>query len=365
MTDPGAEEGAATATSAPRGFASDNHAGAHPEVLAAIAAANDGHAPAYGEDRWTSAAADAFRRHLGDVAEAFLVFNGSGANVAGLDAVTRGFEAVICAATAHLNVDECGAPERIAGAKLLAVPTAHGKLAPDDLGRWEDRRGDDHFAQPRVVSISQATELGTVYTVEETAAIAAAAHDLGMLLHVDGARLANAAVALDASLREITTEAGVDLLSFGGTKNGLLFGEAVVFLRPGLAEGFEFVRKQLGQLASKSRFLAVQFEALLDGDLWQRCAAHANAMARRLADAVAGLDRVEITHPVESNAVFARLSVAAIDRLLAEWPGERPFHVWHDRPDEVRWMCAWDTQPEDVDAFAALVARYAASGAPG
>jgi threonine aldolase len=357
MSDQATGGGSGAATGAARAFASDNHAGAHPDVLAAIEAANRGHAPSYGADRLTAAARESFRRHFGPDADAYLVFNGSGANVACLDAVTRSYEGVICAESAHMNVDECGAPERIAGAKLLTVATEHGKLSPDDLGRWEARRGDEHFAQPRLVSISQATELGTVYTAEETAAIAAAAHGLGMLLHVDGARLANAAASLDTSLAALTTEAGVDLLSFGGTKNGLLLGDAVVFLRPGLGEGFEFVRKQLGQLASKMRFVAAQFDALLAGDLWRRCAAHANAMARRLADAVAGIDGVEIVHPVEANAVFARLPRPAIDRLLAEWPYERPFYVWDESADVVRWMCAWDTDRADVDAFAAEVAR--------
>jgi len=343
-----------------RGFASDNYAGAHPEVLEAIAGANAGHAAAYGDDRWTKAANEAFRDHFGRDADPYLVFNGSGANVAAIDATTRGFEAVICAETAHMNVDECGAPERIAGAKLLTVATEHGKITPDDLSRWEARRGDDHFAQPRVVSITQATELGTVYTAAEVEAIATAAHELGMLLHVDGARLANAAVALGAPMRDITTDAGVDVVSFGGTKNGLLFGDAVVFLRPELGEGFEFVRKQLGQLASKGRFLAVQFEALLTGDLWQRCAAHANRMASRLAEAVGAVEGVEIVHPVEANAVFARLPRKAIEGLLGAWPGERAFYVWDAAANEVRWMCAWDTQLEDVDEFAAQVARYAA-----
>jgi threonine aldolase len=343
-------------TTAIRGFASDNHAGAHPHVLAAIAAANEGHAPAYGEDRHTAGAAERFRDHFGPDAEAFLVFNGSGANVGSLDAVTRGYEAAICTEQAHMNVDECGAPERIAGAKLLTVATEHGKLGPGDLARWEHRRGDDHFPQPRVVSITQATELGTVYTLAETRAIADAAHDLGLLVHVDGARLANAAVALDAGLGELTAGCGVDLVSVGGTKNGLLFGEAVVFLRPGLGEGFEFVRKQLGQLASKMRFIAVQFDALLEGELWRENAAHANAMARRLADGVSGIDRLEIVHPVEANAVFARLPRAAIDGLLEGSAYERPFYVWDEEADVVRWMCAWDTSPEEVDEFAAAVA---------
>jgi threonine aldolase len=346
----------AQSTAVARGFASDNHPGAHPEVIAAITAANDGHAPSYGEDRFTAAVSERFREHFGADAESFLVFNGSGANVACIDAVTRSYEAVICTEQAHMNVDECGAPERIAGAKLLSVPTEHGKLTPGDLGRWEGRRGDDHFPQPRLVSITQATELGTVYGVDETRAITAAAHRLDLLVHIDGARLANAAAALGATLGELTTDAGVDLVSFGGTKNGLLFGDAVVFCRPGLGESFEFVRKQLGQLASKMRFLAVQFEALLAGDLWLRNATHANAMARRLADAAVAIDRVEIIHPVEANAVFARLPRPAIDRLLTESEYERPFYVWDEDADVVRWMCAWDTTSEDVDAFAGAVA---------
>ena len=340
---------------APHDFASDNHAGVHPDVLAAIATANEGHADSYGADDWTARVEETFRRHFGDDARAFLVFNGSGANVACLDAVLRPHEAVICAETAHLNVDECGAPERIAGAKLLTVPTEHGKLSPDDLGRWEERRGDEHTAQPRLVSITQSTELGTVYTPEEIAAIADRAHQLGMLLHVDGARLANAAAALDTSLAAITSEAGVDLLSFGGTKNGLMFGEAVVVLREGLAEHFKFVRKQLLQLNSKMRFAAVQFEALLAEGLWLENARNANQMAARLADAVRDIEAVEVVHPVEANAVFARLPRATADRLIEGLPGQSPFYVWDEAAEVVRWMCSWDTTAEDVDSFAAAL----------
>jgi threonine aldolase len=339
-----------------RGFGSDNHAGAHPEVLEAIAAANDGHAASYGDDAWTARAEELFRDHFGADARAFCVFNGSGANVAAIDALTRPFEGVICTDVAHMNTDECGAPERLAGAKLLTVATEHGKLSPDDLRRWEQSRGDEHQVQPRLVSITQATELGTVYTLEETRAIATAAHELGMLVHVDGARLANAAAALDAPLAALTTEAGVDAVSFGGTKNGLLLGDAVVFCRPELAADFDFTRKQLLQLASKMRFVSAQFEALLGGELWLQNARHANAMAARLAAAVEAVDGVEISHPVEANAVFARLPRAAIERLLAELPGEHPFYVWNEAANEVRWMCAWDTTPEDVDEFAGAIA---------
>jgi threonine aldolase len=264
---------------------------------------------------------------------------------------------VICTDTAHMHIDECGAPERIAGAKLYTVATEHGKLTPDDLGRWEARRGDDHHAQQRVVSITQATELGTVYTAAETRALADASHELGMLLHVDGARLAYAAASLGVGLSELTTDCGVDVLSFGATKNGLAFGDAVVFLKPELADGFEFVRKQLGQLASKMRFVSAQLEALLAGDLWLENARHANAMAGRLVDGVRGLDGLEIVHPVEANAVFARIPRAAIETLRTELPGEPPFHVWDEQENVVRWMCAWDTTTEDVDEFAGAIAR--------
>ncbi len=341
-------------------FASDNHAGAHPEVLEAIAAANAGHAGSYGADPWTERAEALIAERFG-AARAFLVFNGTGANVASIASVTRPFDAVVCTDTAHMEVDECGAPERLVGVKLLTVSTDHGKLSPADLGRWEDKRGDEHHVQPRLVSITQSTELGTVYTAAEIAALADAAHALGMYLHVDGARLANAAAALDASFAELTTEAGVDLVSFGGTKNGLVFGEAVVFCNPELGADFAFTRKQLGQLASKMRFVSAQFEALLAGDLWLRGARHANEMAARLAEAVGDIDGLEVSHPVEANAVFARLPRAAIERLLDELPAEHPFYIWDDARDEVRWMCAWDTAEADVDAFAARVREAVAA----
>lgn len=340
-----------------RGFASDNHAGIHPEVLEAIAAANEGHADSYGADAWTARAEAAFRAHFGPDARAFCVFNGTGANVAAIDSLTRAQEAVICTETAHMHIDECGAPERLTGTKLLAVPTEHGKLTPADVERWESRRGDEHQAQPRVVSITQSSERGTVYTLEETRAIADAAHALDMYLHVDGARLANAAAALDSTLIALSADAGVDVVSFGGTKNGLMLGDAVVFVAPGLGDRFAYTRKQLGQLASKMRFISAQFEALLSTDLWLRNASHANAMAARLADAVAAIDGVEVSHPVDANAVFARLDPQATDRLLAGLDGDHPFYVWDAATGEVRWMCSWDTEPEDVDAFAAAIAE--------
>ncbi len=341
----------------PRGFASDNNSGAHPEVLAAIAAANDGHVVAYGDDEYTAAARERFREHFGEQAEPFLVFNGTGANVAAIDALTEPREGAICTDVAHMHVDECGAPERLAGIKLLTVAVADGKLTASDVRRWEGSRGDEHRIQPRVVSITQATELGTVYTVDETRAIADQVHELGMYLHVDGARLANAAVSLDAPLRALTTDAGVDVISFGGTKNGLLLGDAVVFLKAELGETFLFTRKQLGQLASKMRFLAAQFDALLASDLWLRNATRANAMARRLGEAISSIDGVELAHPVQANGVFATLPGPAIDRLRNALPANLPFYVWDEAAGTIRLMCSWDTTEEDVDGLASKVAE--------
>jgi threonine aldolase len=348
-----------------RGFASDNYSGVHPEILEAIAAANDGHAPAYGADRWTAGAAERFREHFGPAARAFPVFNGSGANVVAIAAVTEPWQAVICPATAHLHVDECGAPERVAGVKLLTVDAPDGKLTPELLESafpWE-RIGDEHASQPRVASIANSTELGTVYTPAEVGAIAEAAHRRGLLLHVDGARIANAAAACGVTLREMSTDAGVDLLSFGGTKNGLLFGEAVVFLAEGRGEGAAFVRKQLMQLASKMRFASVQLEALLSGDLWLRNASHANRMAARLGAALEGIEGVELAQPVEANGVFARLPADAIERLELDPDGNRAFYVWDEPSGTVRLMCSWDTEPTDVDAFAASLERSLAGAA--
>jgi threonine aldolase len=343
-----------------RGFGSDNAAGILPEALEAIAAANTGHATAYGNDEWTARAEAGFRQHFGEQARAFVVFNGTGANVTGLRALLRPHEAVVCAETAHLNVDEGGAPEFVAGIKLLAVATPDGKLTPELVRGRLVRFGDEHAVQPRVISITQSTELGTVYTPDEIAALADLAHQTGLLLHVDGARLANAAAALDLPLRAITSDAGVDALSFGGTKNGLLAGEAVVLLHPGLADAMPYLRKQSMQLASKMRFLSAQLAALLTDDLWRRPAAHANAMAARLAAAVEGMPGVTITQPVEANAVFAILPREATGALQERFH----FYTWDEATGEVRWMCAWDTTTEDVDAFAQAIAEAVGAPAP-
>jgi threonine aldolase len=338
-------------TTSARGFASDNSAGVHPAVLQALAAVNTGHTFGYGHDSHTEEAQRRMAEHFGDSARAFFVFNGTAANVLALRAACRPWEAVICADSSHLNVDECGAPEFIAGVKLLTVAGEHGKLTPELVDSRIERVGDEHAVQPRVVSISQCTELGTVYTREEVAALADHAHASGLLLHMDGARLSNAAAALQLPLRGLTTETGVDVLSFGGTKNGLLGGEAVVFLSSELADGFDYVRKQSLQLASKMRFLAAQFTAVLSNDLWLRNARHANAMAARLADAVADVPGLKITRPVQTNVVFASLPAEACASLRQQFA----FYVWDERHDEVRWMCSWDTTEEDVDTFAEAV----------
>jgi threonine aldolase len=335
----------------PRAFASDNNAGVHPEVLAAITAANDGHVRSYGHDSYTARAEAIFRRHFGEQASAWFVFNGTAANVLGLQAVTRPHHAVLCAEGAHIQVDECGAPERFTGCKVIPLPTPDGKLRPTDLGRHLQSVGDEHRVQPRVVSISQATELGTVYTPAEVRALADAAHREQLLLHMDGARIANAAVTLGVPFRAFTTDAGVDVLSFGGTKNGLLAAEAVVFPGGQAVPEMPFIRKQGMQLASKMRFLSAQFEAMLGGDLWERNARHANRLARLLADRVRDVPGITITQPVEANGVFARVPSAHIPALQ-----ERAFFfVWNADTSEVRWMTAWDTTEADVEGFAQAV----------
>jgi threonine aldolase len=330
------------------GFASDNHAGVHPEVLQAIGAANDGHAAAYGGDPWTTRALQRFREHFGPSARAFPVFNGTAANVLSIETLTQPWQAVICARTAHLHVDECGAPER-AGRKLLVVDTPDGKVTPELIEPLLVRIGDEHAVQPRVVSIAQSTELGTVYTPPQIEALSTWAHAHGLLLHMDGSRLANAAAALGLPLRALTTDAGVDALSFGATKNGAMGVEAVVLLRDDIDDGLRFRRKQSMQLGSKMRYMSAQLDALLAGDLWKRNAEHANAMARRLADAVGHLPGVRITQAVEANALFVILDPTVTERLQRDWP----FYVWDEATGEVRWMTGWDTVPEDVDAFAA------------
>ena len=334
-----------------RGFASDNYAGAHPEVLQALAEANEGHQISYGEDAYTARLQEVLRGHLGEQAEAFPVFNGTGANVTALTAMLPRWGAVVTSANAHIHTDEGGAPERVMGLKLLTVPTPDGKLTPELIDREAWGYGDEHRAQPLVVSITQSTELGTVYTPDEVRAITEHAHSRGMTVHMDGARISNAAAALGVPLRAFTTDANVDVISLGGTKNGILFGEAIVVLNPDAANGLVFLRKLTMQLASKMRFISAQLLALYEGDLWLRSAQHANAMAARLRGAVADIDTVRFTQATDANAMFVILPPGVADRLRERFR----FYDWNPATGEVRWMTAWDTTEADVDAFAAAI----------
>jgi threonine aldolase len=337
-----------------RGFSSDNAAGAHPAVLEAVSAANQGHSLAYGDDPWTEEAGARFRDLFGPTSEAFLVWNGTGANVMALASMVQPADCVVCTEWSHIHVDEAGAPERALGSKLVPLPSADGKLVPDQLADLVHWKGVQHHTQPGVLSITQSTELGTVYTADEVASLCEAAHRMGMLVHLDGARIANATAALGgtiAALRSFTVDAGVDVLSFGGTKAGALGAEAVVYLNPALARRALYVRKMVNQLPSKMRFVAAQFNALLHDDLWLRLAEHSNAMAVQLYDATSAIPGVSIDRPPQVNSLFVVLPTEAI-APLCDWCF---FWDWDLSRDQVRWMTAWDTTPGDVDRFAAGV----------
>ncbi len=331
-----------------RGFASDNNSGVHPEVMEAISAANTGHTIAYGDDPYTEEAVRKIKDCFGEETEPFFVFGGTAANVLGLDRVTAPYHSIICAESSHVHNDECGAPERFTGCKLLTVPSPDGKIAVEGIEKHLHGFDFEHHSQPKAVTITQATELGTVYTPQEIEAIADYVHSFGLLLHIDGARLCNAAVSLGVSLRRITTDVGVDVLSFGGTKNGLMFGECVVFLKKNLARHFKYIRKQGMQLASKMRYIGAQYSAYLSNDLWLRNAKHANEMARLLADEVESIPQVQLTQKVESNGVFAIVPKDAIPNLQKKYF----FYVWNESTSEVRWMTSYDTTPQDVTNFA-------------
>jgi len=336
-----------------RSFASDNNAGVHPEIIKAIKAANEGHVVAYGDDPFTARAVKLFQKHFGPDIAVYFVFGGTGANVLGLKAITKSHQAIICAETAHVNVDECGAPENFTGCKLLAISTSDGKLRVEQIKPLLHGIGVEHHVQPAVISISQATEMGTVYTKKELKTLALFAHEHGMLLHVDGARLSNAAVSLDASLKEITADVGVDVLSFGGTKNGMMYGEAVVFFNPKLAADFKYIRKQGMQLSSKMRFISAQFEAMLSGNLWRRGPEHANRMAQLLAGELAKLSQIKITQPVEANGVFAEIPKKYISALQKKYF----FYVWNEETSEVRLMASFDTSEDDIRDFVKFVRK--------
>jgi threonine aldolase len=334
-----------------RGFASDNYSGVHPEILAAIAAANGGHQPSYGGDVYTQRLRDVFRHHFGPDARTYPVLTGTGANVIALQAACDRWASVICADSAHIHVDECGAPEKVGGLKLLTVPTTDGKLTVDAIRREARGFDDEHRAQPQVVSLAQPTELGTVYTPAEIRAITAFAHAHDMLVHVDGARLANAAAHLGLPLRAFTTDAGVDILSFGGTKNGMLLGEAVVILNSVLDRGVDYLRKASMQLASKMRFISAQFLALLDGDLWLRNATHANAMATLLDEQIRDLPGLTVNYPVQGNALFVTLPEPALAALHEQFH----FYDWAGSPAQARWMTTFDTTPDDIQGLVKAV----------
>jgi threonine aldolase len=335
-----------------RSFASDNNAGIHPDVLKAISAANRGHAVGYGDDTYTAAAVRRFKEYFDSDIEVFLVFNGTAANCLSLKALTDSYHAVICTEAAHIYTDECGAPERFTGCKLIPIPASDGKLTVEAVSHAYHGIGDQHHVQPLVISITQATEMGTVYKPQEVKALARFAHERNMFLHMDGARIANAAVRLGLSLRQTTRDLGVDVLSFGGTKNGLMGAEAVVFFDRTLARNFQFLRKQGMQLASKMRFISAQLQALLSNGLWRKNAQHANRMAKLLEKAVSKIPGIKIVYPVEANGVFAQIPHDAIAKLQERYF----FYVWSEEESVVRWMCSFDTTEEDVKEFAKFVA---------
>ncbi|UCG27432.1 MAG: low specificity L-threonine aldolase [Bacteroidales bacterium] len=336
-----------------RGFASDNNAGVHPDILNAIIGANKGHTIAYGDDEYTRRAVKIIKNLLGDDIDVYFVFIGTAANVLGLTAVTRSYNSIICAESSHMHQDECGAPENYSGCKLLSVPTENGKLYLDGIKHHMYGIDFEHHSQPKVLSVTQATEMGTVYSKEEMDEIAGFAHDNGMIVHMDGARIANAAITMNSGLREITRDVGVDVLSFGGTKNGMMYGEAIVFFRKDLAPDFKYIRKQGMQLASKMRFIAAQFEAYLSNDLWMKNASHANEMAQLLAAEVENIPEVKITQNVEANGVFAIIPKESIPVLQEKFF----FYVWNEETSEVRWMTSYDTTPEDIARFVQLLKK--------
>lgn len=335
-------------------FASDNSAGVHPRIRQAINAASAKHTVAYGKDLYTEAAVAKFREHFGKNIDVYFVFGGTGANVLGLQAITEPFHAIICADAAHINVDECGAPEKFTGCKLLPVATEDGKISTDNIRKALSGVGDQHHVQPRVISISQSTEMGTVYTAREVKALAAFAHDQGLLLHMDGARICNAAVSVGLSLKQITADVGVDVLSFGGAKNGMMYGEAVIFFDRTRSQQFKYIRKQGAQLPSKMRFISAQFEALLSDGLWQKNAEHANRMAAALARELRKLPEVRLVpERVDANGVFAILPKRSIELLLKNYF----FHVWNEDTSQCRFMTAFDTTRKDVEALVAAIKK--------
>lgn len=336
-----------------RGFGSDNNAGIHPDILKEIITSNTGHVIGYGSDVYTEEAVKIFKEHFGSSTEIYFVFTGTGANVLGLSGITRSWNSVITASTAHLEGDECGAPEKFIGCKVLVVDTPDGKINPELIEKHLHGIDFEHHSQPKVISITQATEMGTVYTTAEIAKIADFAHAKGMLLHMDGARIANAAVSLNLPFKAFTTDAGVDVLSFGGTKNGMMFGESVCFLKPGLSSDFKYIRKQGMQLASKMRFISAQYIGYFRNDLWKRCASNSNLMARMLAEQLKQIPEVKVTQEVQSNGVFVIIPNDVAEKIR----GHYFFYPWDEKRSEWRLMCSWDTEERDIEDFVTLLER--------
>ncbi len=334
-----------------RGFASDNNSGIHPEILSAIYAANEGHAVGYGGDAITEMAVQRFKQEFGEQTDVYFVFNGTGANVLSLSTLTHSFHSVICAETAHIQVDECGAPEKFTGCKLLPVPVVKGKITPEGISKYLHGFDFEHHSQPKIISISQVTELGTVYSVDEIKAITTLAHEYGLFVHMDGARIANAAVALGMSFRAFTVDAGIDVLSFGGTKNGMMLGEAVLFFNPELSKNSKYIRKQSMQLFSKMRFVSAQFLAYFQNELWKRNATHSNKMAKLLEQEVLKIPAIKLTQEVEANGVFAIVPPEIIPLLQEKYF----FYMWDEHRSEVRWMTSFDTEEEDIYNFTTLI----------
>ncbi|HUS86556.1 MAG TPA: low specificity L-threonine aldolase [Bacteroidales bacterium] len=334
-----------------RGFASDNNSGVHPEILKEMTRVNEGHVIGYGDDKYTSEAEELFGIILGPETEVFFVFNGTAANVLGLTCITRSWNSVITAHTAHIEQDECGAPEKYTGCKVLTIDTPDGKLSPELLGKHMHGFGFEHHSQPKVVSISQVSEMGTVYSPDEIRALADYVHGHDMLLHMDGARIANAAAALDVPFKEFTADSGVDVVSFGGTKNGMMYGESICFLRPGLSEDFKYIRKQGMQLASKMRFISAQFIAYFRNDLWLVNARHSNSMAKILAEQIDKIPDIKITQRVEANGIFVVLPPQIAERIRQTYF----FYPWNEEISEYRLMTSWDTTEKDIKGFISLL----------
>jgi threonine aldolase len=336
-----------------KGFASDNNSGIHPEILKAITSVNIGHTIAYGDDIYTERAIQRIKEHFGEDISVYFVFNGTAANVLGFKAVTHSYNSIICAETAHINVDECGAPEKFTGCKLLTIPSNNGKITVEQIKYHVHGFDFEHHSQPKVISITQATELGTVYKPQEVQEISDYAHSYNMLVHVDGARLCNAAVTLNLSLKEITADVGIDVLSFGITKNGAIFGEAIIFFNKKLSENFKYYRKQGMQLGSKMRFISAQFESMLSNNLWFENASHANKMANLLAEKVKDIPQIRITQKVEANGVFAIVPFKYIKTIQEEYF----FYMWDEHKSEVRWMTSYDTTEEDIENFVKILKK--------